>query len=124
MLHLAAGAFRFQMRGLQLEIPFGGTVGVVDQHEMRIVLQAFGLQFHGAAILFDELREDEFQQLGAEGQPAEDVPGGDHVDAALIAGDGRHGGEAENQYFPARMVSVRRLGRTKSMVVVMESAAA
>ena len=30
----------------------------------------------------------------------------------------------ENQYFPARMVSVRMFGRTKSMVVVMESASA
>src|SRR5258706_11022889 len=30
----------------------------------------------------------------------------------------------ENQYFPARMVSVRTFGNTKSMVVVMDSAAA
>ena len=30
----------------------------------------------------------------------------------------------ENQYFPARMVSSRRLGRTKSIVVVMDSASA
>ena len=30
----------------------------------------------------------------------------------------------ENQYLPARMVSVRMLGKTKSMVVVMESASA
>src|SRR5438552_15251882 len=30
----------------------------------------------------------------------------------------------ENQYFPARMVSRRRLGRTKSIVVVVESASA
>src|ERR1035441_2800738 len=29
MLHLCARALRFQVRGLQLEIPFGGTVGVV-----------------------------------------------------------------------------------------------
>ncbi len=30
----------------------------------------------------------------------------------------------ENQYFPARMVSSRRFGRTKSIVVVIESASA
>ena len=30
----------------------------------------------------------------------------------------------ENQYFPARMVSVRMLGSLKSMVVVIESASA
>ena len=29
-----------------------------------------------------------------------------------------------NQYFPARIVSQRRLGRVKSMVVVIESASA
>jgi hypothetical protein len=30
----------------------------------------------------------------------------------------------ENQYLPARMVSSRKLGRTKSMVVVIDSASA
>jgi hypothetical protein len=49
-----AGALGFLVRGFQLEIPFGGAVGVVDQHEVRVVLKAFGLQFHGAAVLFDE----------------------------------------------------------------------
>ncbi len=95
-----AGSFCFEVRGLQLEIPFCGTVGVVDQHEVRIVLQAFGLQFHGAAILLDEFREDELQQLGAEGHPAENVPGGDHVDAALIASDGRYRGERRKPVLP------------------------
>ena len=61
MLHLCAGALGFQVGGFQLEIPFGGAVGVVDQHEVRIVLQAFGLEFHGAAVLLDEFRENKFQ---------------------------------------------------------------
>ena len=84
MLHLATGALGFEVRGLELEIPFGGTVGVIDQHEMWIVLQAFGLEFHGAAVLLDKFGEDEFQQLGSEGQPAKKIPGGDDVNAALI----------------------------------------
>ena len=124
MLHLSPGAFRFEISGLQLEIPFGGTIGIVNQHEMRIVLQAFGLQFHGAAILLDEFREDEFEQARAKRHPAEKIPGGDDVDAALVARNGRDRRQDENQYFPARMVSQRKLGRIKSMVVVMESAAA
>ena len=93
VLHLSTRALRLQVCRLQLEIPFCGAVRVVDQHEMWIVLQTFGLQFHGAAVLFDELGEDEFQQLGAEGHPAEDVPSGDYVDAASVAGDGSDRGE-------------------------------
>ena len=52
---------RFQMRCLQSEIPFGGTVGVVDQHQVRIVLQPFGLLFHGLAVLLHEFRKHKLQ---------------------------------------------------------------
>jgi hypothetical protein len=90
MLHLTAGAFGFEMSRLQLKIPFRGTVRIVDQHEMRIMLQALGLQFHGAAILLNEFREDKLQQLRAKRQPAKNVPRCDDVDAALIAGDRRY----------------------------------
>ena len=93
MLHRIAGSFGFEVRGLELEVPFGRTVGVINQHEMRIVLQAFGLEFHGAAVLLDEFGENEFQQLRTEGEPAEEIPGGDDIDAALIPGDGRDGGQ-------------------------------
>ena len=81
----AAGALGFQMRGFQLEVPFCGAVGIVDQHQVRVVFQTFGLQFHGAAVLFDEFRKDEFQQFGDEGDPAKQIPRGDHIDAAMIA---------------------------------------
>ena len=94
MPELAAVPLHFQQRVLQTEIPFCGAVGVVDQHEVWIVFQAFGLKFHGAAILLHEFCEDEFQQLGAERNPAEQVPGGHHVDAALVARDGSDGGQA------------------------------
>ena len=99
MLHFCAGAFGFQVRGLQLEIPLRGAVGVVDQHEVRVVLQAFGLQFHGAAVLLDEFREDEFQHVRDEGDPAEQIPGGDDVDAAMTARDGRDRGQAGEPVF-------------------------
>ena len=100
MLHLASCAFRFEMSGLQLEIPFCGTVGVVDQHEVRIVLQAFGLQFHSAAVLLDEFCEDKLQQLRTEGHPAENVPRRHHVDAALITRDRSDRGERREPVLP------------------------
>lgn len=113
MFHRRAGAFRFEMRGLQLEIPFGGTVGVVDEHEMRIVLQAFGLQFHGAAVLLDEFGEDELEELGAKGHPAENVPGGHDVDAALIASDGRYRGERRKPVLPCPDNFAAQVGKNK-----------
>src|SRR5208337_4480578 len=61
--------------------------------------QALGLEFHGAAILLHEFGEDELQQLGAEGNPAKQVPGGHYVDAALVARDGSDGGQAGEPVF-------------------------
>src|ERR1019366_1487051 len=69
------------------------------EHEVRVVLQALALKFHGAAILLYKFCEDEFQQLGAEGNPAEQVPGGHNVDAALVARDGSNGGQAREPVF-------------------------
>src|SRR5580700_10906231 len=100
MLHLSTSALRFQVCGLQLEIPFCWTVRVIDQHEMWIVLQSLSLQFHGAAVLFDELGEDKFQQLRAEGHPMKDIPGGNYVDATSVAGDGSDRGEAREPVLP------------------------
>ncbi len=100
MLHLAACALGFKVCGLQLEIPFRGTVGVINQHEMRIVLQSFGLQFHGAAVLLDEFGEDELQQFGTKWQPAEQVPGSNNINAALIARDRRYGGKRREPVLP------------------------
>src|SRR5579859_620302 len=41
----------FQQIRFEREIPFGGAVRVVDQHEARIVLQALGLADHRFLIL-------------------------------------------------------------------------
>jgi len=43
MFHLFTGSLRLQVRRFQSEVPLGGTIGVVDQHQMRVVLQAFCL---------------------------------------------------------------------------------
>src|SRR5215469_1727476 len=55
---------------------------------MRVVFQAFGLHLHRAAVLLDELPEDKLQYAGDERNPAEEIPGRDHVDSAVIASDG------------------------------------
>src|ERR1039457_2732220 len=99
MPKLSTGLLHLQVSALQSEIPFCGAIRVVDQHEMRIVLQSFGLEFHGAAVLLDEFCEDELQQLGAKGNPAEEVPGSDDVNAALVARDGRNGSDARKPVF-------------------------
>jgi hypothetical protein len=46
------------------------------------------------------LAKTNFSNSGTEGNPAEEIPGGDHVDAALIARDGRDGGERRKPVLP------------------------
>src|SRR6516225_1039791 len=87
------GFSRVEPRLLQLEVPLRGPVGVIDEHQVRVVLQALGLLLHGFAVLLDELGKHELQQVGTEGQPAEQVPCRDHVDTASASGDGRDCGQ-------------------------------
>jgi len=94
MAHFASASASFQMGCLQGEIPFGGAVGIVDQHQVRIVFQALGLSLHSLPILLDKFGEDELQQARTKGQPSEEVPGSDYVNAAVVAGDWRDRSEA------------------------------
>ena len=64
------------------------------------MLQTLGLQFHRATVLLDELGEDKFQRFRPEWHPAKNVPGRDNVNSAVIAGDGRDGGQAREPVFP------------------------
>src|SRR4051794_17109890 len=96
MLHLCSSATRFQIGLLQLEVPLRGTVRIIDQHEVRIVLQSLSLILHRLAILLNKFREYKLQQPGPPRQPAKDVPCRDHVDSTMAAGDrsdGRQTGE-------------------------------
>ena len=79
------------MSRLQGEIPFGGAVGIVDQHQVRIVFQAFGLALHSLPVLLNKLCEDELQQAGTEGQPSKQIPGSNYINATVVASDRRHG---------------------------------
>ena len=102
---------------LQGEIPFGGFVGIVDEHEAGVVFEAFGLLDHGELILTDEFRSEEFGNRREEWHVVEDVPGGDDVDTAGGRVTGVTVVSEENHLSPERMISVRRLGSVKSMVV-------
>ena len=64
------------------------------------MFQALCLHLHSATILFDELSEDEFQQLGNEWNPPKEVPGGHYVDPALISGDWRDRGQTGEPVLP------------------------
>ena len=83
----------------KLEIPFRGTVSIVDQHQVRIVLQAFALFLHRLPILLNKLRKHKFEQARSERNPAEDVPCRNHINAAMVAGDGRDRGQAGEPVF-------------------------
>jgi len=49
------------------------------------MLQSFRLQFHGAAVLLHKFRKHKLQQLRTKWQPAKNIPGRNHIDAAVIA---------------------------------------
>ena len=70
MAEFAAAPSLIEPSLFQLEVPLGGAVGIIDQHQMRIMFQSFGLQFHRAAVLFDKFREDEFQESRCKREPA------------------------------------------------------
>ena len=78
---------------LEGEVPLGGLVGVVDEHEAGVGAEAAGLLDHGLLVLCDEACAEEFDERGDEGDVVADVPGGDDVDAAGGGRDGRDGGE-------------------------------
>lgn len=89
-----AGALRFEMRGLELEIPFGGTIRVVNQHQMRIRFQADRLFGHRVGILRDKPRPKNFDDESDDGHIAQDVPCRAEIETAKIAANGRDDGAA------------------------------
>ena len=67
---------------LEREVPFGGFVGVIDEHEAWIVAQALGLLNHCDLILANELCAKELGNRRDEGDMVKEIPCCDHVDAA------------------------------------------
>src|SRR5712691_9046637 len=75
MLHRTAALAGFKARGLQLVIPLGGSVGVIQQHQGRLVAEAERLTLHDALVLVEEMPGDQAEQGRGERHPAEYVPG-------------------------------------------------
>jgi len=88
-----AGGGRVETGLLQGEVPLGGLVGIVDQHQARIVAEAFRLLDHGDLVLTHKFRAEELGNRSDEGDMIENVPRGDDVDAASGCGDRGDGGE-------------------------------
>ena len=77
---------------LEGEVPFGGLVRVVDEHERRVEAETTGLLDHGLLVLRDEARAEELGHAGHERYAVKDVPGGGDIDAAGAGRDRRHRG--------------------------------
>lgn len=76
--HGGAGAAGLEQISLQGEIPLGLTVGIVNEHQPRVVLQAFGLLDHGFLVLAQKRFRERAKQENGDRQ----IPRGDEVDAA------------------------------------------
>src|SRR5689334_7105724 len=76
------GGLSIEARLLQPEIPFGWPIGIVDQHQRRVVPEAVCLFDHRLLVLPHEARAEEASNRCDEWHVIEDVPGGDYIDAA------------------------------------------
>ena len=77
------------------------------------MLQAFGLILHRLPVLFDKLRKHKLQQPGPERHPAKNVPASHDVDAAMIARDWRHCGQAGEPVLPCPNGFQTHVGQNK-----------
>jgi len=75
VLHPSAGPSRLDQVLLQREIPFRGAVGVINQHQPRIVFQPFRLLDHGLLIL----PQEHFGKCPKDGNRQWQIPGSDEV---------------------------------------------
>src|SRR5690348_509165 len=95
--HRRASASGFQQVRLQPEIPLGGPVRIVNQHQTRVVLQTFGLQDHRFLVLSQELPREDAKNRHRQ----EQIPGSHEINPAKIALDGRDRRPARKPQLPA-----------------------
>lgn len=86
----SARAFRFEMGSFQLEIPFGGTIGVVNQHEMRIRFQSFSLLGHRSRVLCDKAWTENAHNEANNGYNSQHIPRSAKIETAQIAANWRY----------------------------------
>src|ERR1700721_4527787 len=82
-----AMVFPIEPRLLQREVPLGGTVRVIDQHEGWIMAQSLRLLDHGLLILTYETRTEEACYRCDKGNEVKEIPRGNNSAAAGGRGD-------------------------------------
>ena len=97
MHHCRAGAPRLQQVRFQPEIPLGGPVGIVDQHQPWIVLQSLSLQDHRLLILAQELLRKDPENRYRQQQ----IPSRHKINPAKVPLHGRYGRSAGKPQLPA-----------------------
>ena len=81
-----AGPPRFKVRRFQFEIPTRLAVGIVHQHHAIFVCKAERLLLNYFCILPDESRPQHVNHERHDGEPRENVPRGDEIQAGTNRG--------------------------------------
>lgn len=84
MPHRLACRCRFKPRLFQREVPFRRPISVVDEHQRRVVLQAFRLLDHRDLVLFNKSFSEKRSDSGYKWNAIKDVPGSIYVNTARI----------------------------------------
>src|SRR5438270_12323810 len=92
MLHDGTRFLCLKVGILELEVPFAELVGVVNQHQGRVVAQPFGLQFHRQLVLTDEFTGKNVENRLYQRHPGKDIPSRTEVDPATGLIDGSNDG--------------------------------
>src|SRR6267154_40128 len=101
MHHRRAGSPRLDQVGLQREIPFRRSVRVIDEHQPRIVFQAFGLPDHGLLILTEKNLTKHSENRGRQ---EKQIPRRHEIDPAQVPPHRRHRRAAGEPQLPAAIL--------------------
>ena len=113
MFRLSATPLGFEMRRFQREVPFGWTIGVINQHKMWVVFQPLSLQLHRVPVLLHKLCENKLQQRRPKRYPIENIPAGDDINAAVIVGNRRDRGQTREPIFASPNRLRPHIGKNK-----------
>jgi hypothetical protein len=84
MSHRLAGCSGFDPRLLEGEVPFGGAICIINEHEGGVVFQALRLLDHGELVLLHESLTEKTSNRSYKWDVVEDIPGGVDIDTACI----------------------------------------
>jgi len=98
MLHLRPGPPRLQQISLQREIPLRRPVRIINQHQLRIMLQPFRLPDHRFLILSQKSLPKHPEQKHRQKRQ---IPRGHKINPAQIPPHWRHRSPARKPHLPA-----------------------